>query len=147
MGHQTNRTMMIKKTIPAMMDVFHPFFNMSLMPEAEKSTPADFRPAASVINGEQGVTLLISLPGLSREEVQVKLDGNMLRVSGVRKNPVAADNKDKLSGEIYFGSFNRSFQLAENLDTEAINAQMEHGMLRVHIPLKSQTIPKQIIIG
>ncbi len=138
---------MIKNSIPAMMDVFHPFFNMNPLPESAKNTPTDFRPAATLISGEQGVTLLISLPGLSREEVQVNLDGNMLGVSGTRKNPAAADDKEKISGEISFGKFNRSFRLAENLDSEAINATMEHGMLRIWIPFKAQAMPKQISIG
>lgn len=138
---------MIKNSIPAMMDVFHPFFNMNILPEAVKTSPADFRPAASVINGEQGVTLLISLPGLSREEVQVNLDGNMLRVSGTRKNPVTADDKERISGEISFGDFSRSFRLADNLDGEAIHATMEHGMLRITIPFKAQAMPKQISVG
>lgn len=138
---------MIKNSIPAMMDVFHPFFNMNILPEAVKTAPADFRPAASVINGEQGVTLLVSLPGLSREDVQVNLDGNMLRVSGTRKNPVNADEKERISGEISFGDFSRSFRLADNLDGEAIQATMEHGMLRIQVPFKAQAMPKQISVG
>lgn len=138
---------MIKNSIPAMMDVFHPFFNMNIVPEAVKTSPADFRPAASVIQGEQGVTLLISLPGLSREEVQLNLDGNMLRVSGTRKNPVNTDDKERISGEISFGDFNRSFRLAENLDGESITATMEHGMLKIRVPFKAQAMPKQISVG
>lgn len=130
-----------------MMDVFHPFFHMNTVPEAVKTSPADFRPAASVINGVEGVTLLISLPGLSREEVQVNLDGNMLRVSGTRNSPVSNDDKERISGEISFGAFNRSFRLADNLDGEAINASMEHGMLRIQVPFKAQAMPKQISIG
>ncbi|MBU6325187.1 MAG: Hsp20/alpha crystallin family protein [Bacteroidetes bacterium] len=120
---------------------------MNIVPEAVKTSPADFRPAASVIQGEQGVTLLISLPGLSREEVQLNLDGNMLRVSGTRKNPVNTDDKERISGEISFGDFNRSFRLAENLDGESITATMEHGMLKIRVPFKTQAMPKQISVG
>ena len=146
MGYQTIRTMMIKNSIPAMMDVFHPFFNMNILPEAVRTSPADFRPAASTINGEQGVTLLVSLPGLSREEVQVQLDGQVLRVSGNRKKPVADTEQSKISGEISFGNFSRSFQLAEHLNGAAINAHMEHGMLRIQIPFKEQAVPRHITV-
>lgn len=138
--------MIIKKSIPAMMDVFHPFFNMNLLPEGTVQTASDFRPATSVINEAQSVTLLISLPGLNREEVQVQLDGQVLRVHGTRKKPVADEEQSKISGEISFGNFSRSFQLADHLNGAAINAHMEHGMLRIQIPFKEQSVPRQIAV-
>jgi HSP20 family protein len=147
MEQQHINTMIIKKSIPTMMDVFHPFFNMNLLPEGTVPTASDFRPAASVISEAQSVTLLISLPGLSREEVQVQLDGQVLRVSGTRKNPLEDEEKSKISGEISFGNFSRSFQLAEHLNGAAISAHMEHGMLRIHVPFKEQSVPRQITIA
>lgn len=138
--------MIIKKSIPAMMDVFHPFFNMNLVPEGTAQPASDFRPAASVISEAQGITLLISLPGLSREDVQVQLDGQVLRVSGTRKKPVSDEEKSKISGEISFGNFSRSFQLAEHLNGSAISAQMEHGMLRIQVPFKEQSVPRHIAV-
>jgi len=140
------KTMMIKKSMPTLMDVFQPFFQTGFMTEATARSTGDFRPAASTIQGEQGVTLLLSLPGLSREEVQLKLEGSVLQVSGTRKAPLGQE-QDRLSGEISFGNFSRSFQLAENLDAQAIEARMEHGMLHIQIPFKNQVLPKQIEIG
>jgi len=79
------------------------------------------------------------------EEVQLKLEGSVLQVSGTRKAPLGQE-QDRLSGEISFGNFSRSFQLADHLNGAAINAHMEHGMLRIQIPFKEQSVPRQIAV-
>ncbi len=71
----------------------------------------------------------------------------MLTISG--KKEKETENKDELNilrSEIYHGSFNRSFQLSEDYDSENIKAEFENGILSITIGKKKVEEPKERVI-
>jgi HSP20 family protein len=101
-------------------------------------------PAVDIFEGENDYVIKLELPEVSREDVKVNLHERTLTISGERK----IENEDKRDGyhriERSYGQFYRSFTLPPNVNPEAINAQFKDGMLRLTLPKREETKPKQI---
>lgn len=124
-------------------DFFTPFFSRQ-----ENSNNAQaFVPPADVVKTEAGYSIFLALPGLAKEDVQMKLEGNLLRISGERKSKVEAEKASHLRNEIRYGQFSRSFNLdRDQLNLDAVEALMENGLLEVRIPFLAKQQARQIEI-
>lgn len=124
-------------------DFFTPFFSR----QENSATAQAFVPPADVVKNESGYSIFLALPGLSKEEVHLKLEGNLLRISGERKSTVDSEKANHLRSEIRTGQFSRSFNLdRDQLDVDAVDARMENGLLEVRIPFLAQQQARQIEI-
>ena len=94
----------------------------------------DFSPTVNTREGEFAYHVEVDLPGIKKEDVDIKVEDNTLVVSGERKvqDEVNEDNYYKI--ESSFGTFSRSFSLPEEVDVENIRAESENGVLEVVIP-------------
>lgn len=79
--------------------------------------------------------LVLELPGIDPSAVRIVADGTALVVSGVRERPHPA-GAHYHQVEIEYGAFERQIDLAEDLDTAAVRATYDAGMLRIELPLK-----------
>ena len=103
----------------------------------------DFSPVVNTREGEFAYHVEVDLPGIDKEDVDIKIEDNTLIVSGERKvkNEVKEDDYYKL--ESSFGTFSRSFSLPNEIDLENIHAESENGVLEVVIPkLKTAQVDK-----
>ena len=103
----------------------------------------DFSPTVNTREGEFAYHVEVDLPGIKKEDVDIKVEDNTLLVSGERKvrNEVKEDNYYKV--ESSFGTFSRSFSLPNEIDIENIHAESENGVLEVIIPkLKTAEVDK-----
>ncbi len=95
---------------------------------------------------DEGYELSVDLPGASEADVNLSVHRGVLTVSGARK--VAAPEGYKVlrkeRGEL---SFSHSVQLPEEVDPEAIQAEMKDGVLRIRLPRRPEVQPKQIAIN
>ncbi|HVO69836.1 MAG TPA: Hsp20/alpha crystallin family protein [Aggregatilineaceae bacterium] len=104
------------------------------------------RPAMDVIENDNNLTVRIDLPGVKPDDVHVRVENNILTVSGE-----IAETKDE-EGQRYhyrqrrYGKFQRSVSLPDTLDAEKVEAHFENGVLRVVVPKKAQAQPKQITV-
>jgi HSP20 family protein len=100
-------------------------------------------PKVDVIDCEGKVLIEAEIPGLTREDVSVELEENILTISG-NKNPqeVTNENTTYIRRELKRSSFKRSFTLGDNLSANDINADFENGILAISIPKKSPKTPK-----
>ena len=98
-----------------------------------------------VTNGYQ---LEIVAPGFEKEAFKVSVDKNLLTVSAETKREDEAKNEKQLRREYQFKSFQRSFTVDENIDTENIEAKYVNGVLALTLPKKAEVKPatKQISI-
>ena len=89
----------------------------------------------------------MELPEVSKEDIKVSLNENVLSISGERR----FENEDKRDGyhrvERNYGQFYRSFTLPPNVNAEAIDAQYKDGVLRLSIPKKEEAKPKAISVN
>ena len=113
------------------------FLNTMLdeMKNVESSTfKDDFSPTINTREGEFAYHVEVDLPGIKKEDIDIKVEDNTLVVSGERKVRDEVKEDDYYKIESNFGTFSRSFSLPEEVDIENIHAESEDGVLEVIIP-------------
>ncbi len=74
------------------------------------------------------------LPGLTKEQISLVIEDDMLTIKAERKQETEESKKDYHRVERMSGSFSRSFNLGEVIDQNTIQADFENGILRVTLP-------------
>jgi len=94
----------------------------------------EFVPLADIVEREKEYLIKVDLPEVRKEDVKVLFDDGVLSIKGERK--VEKDEKvDKVHRtERFYGMFERSFVLPEDVDVKAIRAEAKEGVLTVHLP-------------
>ncbi|HHD80042.1 MAG TPA: Hsp20/alpha crystallin family protein, partial [Campylobacterales bacterium] len=76
----------------------------------------DFIPKVNTREGESAYHIEVELPGIKKEDVDIKIDGNVLTISGERKIKDEVKEEDYYKVESRYGEFSRSFTLPEKVD-------------------------------
>lgn len=100
-------------------------------------------PRVDVVDYSDRVEILAEIPGLSKDEVSVEVQENVLTISGQKVKKV--DDKE-LTGkyirrELKHSSFKRSFTLGDQIDKSDLQAKFENGLLKVTLTKVKPTIP------
>ncbi len=103
------------------------------------------RPAMDIYEDNTGITLVADLPGVSREGLDVRLDGNSLVIEG-RASIELHEGMEALYTDIVIPHFRRSFTTSNELEKEKINATMKDGVLTLHLPKRVKIQPRKIEI-
>ncbi|WP_207432853.1 Hsp20/alpha crystallin family protein [Sabulibacter ruber] len=104
-----------------------------------------FTPAVDLWETEATYEMEVALPGLKKENINVEFEEGVLRVSGERTfNKETREHKYHRVENLY-GKFRRSFQLPENVDASAIDAQFENGVLHISVPKVEEKVVKHQI--
>ena len=113
---------------------FGPLFGRvpALARSAEGAT--EFMPAADIVEREKEYLIKVDLPEVPKEEVKVFFDDGLLTVKGERKVEKEVKGEKLHRTERFFGMFERSFVLPEDVDPKLIRAESREGVLMVHIP-------------
>jgi len=107
----------------------------------------DFIPKVNTREDENAYYIEVELPGVNKEDVDIKVDGNVLTVSGERKIKKEVKEEDYYKVESKYGTFSRSFTLPEKVDVANIQAESQDGIIEIVIPkLKVDTSSKKIEI-
>lgn len=90
-----------------------------------------------VKESERAYTVHAEVPGVSKEDIHVSLDGSivMLRAE-VKQHDVQSKDDKVLRSERYFGSIERSFQLPQDVDSSQAKAKYDNGVLTLTLPKK-----------
>jgi len=104
-------------------------------------------PAMDLVETDEDFVLRADLPGMTREDLAIELEDNVLTVSGERK----AEHEDRQEGfvrvERSFGRFSRSLTLPDGVDADGIRAEFHDGVLEVRVPKPEQRKPRKVQIG
>ena len=131
--------------------LFEDAFNDMLRPygaDPEGVSNRTWIPRVDIRESAEGLTLLMDLPGLGKEDVAITLENNVLTVSGERK--FEADEK---ANETYhrlerqYGAFTRSFTLGPTVRTDKVEATFQDGVLTVQLPKQEESKPRRISIS
>jgi HSP20 family protein len=119
----------------------------SVEKRVEASTVLDFMPKVNTREGKSAYHIEVELPGIKKENVDIKIDGNLLTISGERKLRDEVKEEDYHKVESSYGFFSRSFTLPEKVDVENIHAESDNGIIEIIIPkLTIDTSSKKIEI-
>ena len=100
-------------------------------------------PAVDILESDMGITLLADMPGVSKDRLTIKVDGENLTIEGRAKIDVP-ENIELLHSEVRSPYFRRTFTLSRDLDPAKIEATLRNGVLEMHIPKSEQAKPKRI---
>jgi len=123
--------------------LFSDFFGRTS--QEQNLTP--WAPAVDIFEGEHELVVKADLPDIRPEELDVRVENNILTIRGERKFEKKADEKNYLRVERSYGSFARSFSLANTVNTDAIKADYKDGVLTLSIPKREEAKPKQIKVS
>ncbi len=107
----------------------------------KKRIRSGFVPTVSTREGDEAYFVEIDLPGIEKEDINIDVHDNVLSVSGERKVASEYREEDYYKIESYYGKFERSFTLPEDVDGDNIEAESVDGVLEIKIP-KVQQIDK-----
>ena len=93
-----------------------------------------WRPDVDVFETETEVVVLAEIAGIRSEDLRVTVDGEELRISGVRRVPERSDVKRLLQMEITAGPFERRLRIPIPFDRERVSAHLADGFLTVTLP-------------
>ena len=102
-------------------------------------------PRVDVIEDSTGITLLADVPGVPRDQFELKMEGDTLLIEG----PVTPQTPDKLEpvyAEVRLPRYRRSFTLSRELDGSRIEASLKDGVLKLRIPKHEHAQPRRIAI-
>lgn len=113
-----------------------------------------FVPAADLVVTDDEVVVMMDVPGLKPENLDIQLTDDVLTVTGERTYPLAADEHQNGNGsgrqwyrfERGYGKFQRVLQVPKGLDAERISASIVDGVLTLHIPQPEARKPRKIQI-
>jgi HSP20 family molecular chaperone IbpA len=100
-------------------------------------------PPVDVFENEASITLLADLPGVPRDQLHVRVDGENL-VLEATATTVGPDNMELVYGEAQCPAYRRQFTLSRELDASRIEAQLRDGVLRLTIPKTEEARPRRI---
>ena len=97
-----------------------------------------------VIEDDIAYVVTADMPGISRDELSVTIDKNVLTISAEPKDQVSQNERKVLRHERYSGKYARSFRLGEDIDEDQVSAEYRDGVLRLAIPKKAAVAPRQV---
>lgn len=93
------------------------------------------RPTMDVSHGEGHMTIEMELPGIGAEDVDIRVEDDMLVVSGEKQRSREIEEEHRYLSERTFGSFERRIVLPEGFDVEGIAAGFDEGVLTIDVPI------------
>jgi HSP20 family protein len=104
-----------------------------------------YRPLADIVETDEGVTLMLEMPGVAADDVDITLEKRVLTIRG-KVQPTSPEKLQLAYAEYGEGDFERSFTLSDDFDPEKISASVSHGVLTVALPRAAEAQPKKIAV-
>lgn len=104
-------------------------------------------PAVEVVETDKAIEVTAELPGMTKDDVEISLERNVLTIRGEKKAEKEEQEKERYLYERYYGSFQRSFTLPAPVEESGVNAEFKNGVLKIHLPKAAEAKGKKIPIA
>jgi HSP20 family protein len=111
---------------------------------AQEGEASGWTPVANISETETDYLIKAELPEVSKEDVKVTVDENVITISGERRKEAEHKDEKVHRVESFYGHFSRSFRLPEDADIDAIHAESRNGVLKVRVPKTPAPKPKTV---
>lgn len=101
------------------------------------------QPQVDVVEDATGLTLLVDMPGVAKEAIELKLEGDALSITG-DITAATGEGLQPIYAEVTAGRYRRAFTLSRELDASRIEASGKDGVLRLRIPKTERAQPRRI---
>jgi HSP20 family protein len=133
--------------LTTLQDQINRLFNSSLDRTGEEASLSAWAPAVDIYETEHELVVKADLPEVDSKDLDIRVENNILTIRGERKFEKKVNEENYLRVERSYGSFARSFTLANTVNAEAIKADYENGVLTLSIPKREEAKPKQIKVN
>lgn len=113
----------------------------------DESNLTTWAPAVDILESEHELMVKADIPDVDPKDLDIRVENNILTIRGERKFEKQVNEKNYLRVERSYGSFARSFSLANTVNSEAIKADYHNGVLTLNIPKREEAKPKQIKVN
>jgi HSP20 family molecular chaperone IbpA len=103
-------------------------------------------PPVDVIEDANGITLYADLPGVSKERLHLRVEGDQLAIEG-EAGVATPEGLAPTHVEVGLTRYRRTFTLSKELDADKVSAELAHGVLRVQIPKAAHAQPRRISVN
>ena len=108
----------------------------------EEGRKLEWSPSADISETDKEYVIRAELPAVKKEDVHVTFEDGMITIKGERKQQKEDKNEKYHRVESFYGTFERTFSLPDNVDSDAIRCESKDGILTVHIP-KTQNVKQK----
>ena len=130
--------------VSSLQDQINRLFNETFDRSSQEGSLTTWAPAVDIFETEHELIVKADLPEVKPEDLDIRVENNVLTIRGERKFEKKVTEDKYLRVERSYGSFSRSFSLANTVNTEAIKADYKDGVLTLSIPKREEAKPKQI---
>jgi len=103
----------------------------------------ELTPNLDIKDSNDNYLINIEIPGVAKEDVDIRVNGNTLTISGEKKQEETKEKENYHCIERRYGSFERTLTLPQDADADDINARFKDGVLTVTIKRKEISAPKE----
>ena len=114
-------------------------------PENAREETTAMRPPVSVVEDASGITLYADLPGVSKDKLNIQVEGDTLTVEGTLELSVP-EGMEAIHAEVELPRYRRVFTLSRDLDGEKVAAEFRQGVLTLRIPKAAHAQPRKIAV-
>jgi HSP20 family protein len=131
----------------SLQEQFNRLFSEAFDRSSDESSITTWAPAVDIFETEHELVVKADLPDIKPEGLDIRVENNILTIRGERKFEKQVNENNYLRVERAYGSFSRSFSLANTVNSDAIKAEYKDGVLTLTIPKREEAKPKQIKVN
>jgi HSP20 family protein len=128
-------------------DQINRLFNDTFGRTSQESNLTAWAPAVDIFETEHELIVKADLPDVDPKDLDIRVENNILTIRGERKFEKKVSEDKYLRVERAYGSFSRSFSLANTVNPEGIKAEYQNGVLTLVVPKREEAKPKQIKVN
>jgi HSP20 family protein len=132
------------KDLMALQERMNKLFDETFSRGAQDVEAGAWSPPVDIMEQGDEVIIKMEIAEVDQKTIDIKVEGNVLTIKGERQLEQGTKRDDYLRLERPYGMFSRSFSLPNTVDQERVKASHKDGILRVVLPKREETKPKQI---
>jgi HSP20 family protein len=105
-----------------------------------------FLPVADIFETDQALTVVLEMPGVSKENVQIDVENDVLTIAG-QIDYSAYEGLQPLYTEYNIGNYSRSFQISSKIEQDGIKAELNDGVMTLVLPKAERAKPRRISVS
>jgi HSP20 family protein len=133
--------------VTTLQDQINRLFNETFERSSDDSSLSAWAPAVDIYENEHELVVKADLPDVDPKDLDIRVENNILTIRGERKFEKKVNEENYLRVERSYGSFARSFTLANTVNSDAIKAEYQNGVLTLTVPKREEAKPKQIKVS
>lgn len=114
--------------------------------ERDLASEAHWSPNTDVYVSDDGLVIKVELAGMRREDLELTVEGRLLKISGHRPDGCRTAKCSFLAMDINYGAFERVIELPRGYDLRRAQAGYQNGFLRIDVPVQARSSKKRVTV-